>query len=240
MNTNRREQRRWQVPVFPDVESADETGLLFVGGQLSISWLIGAYTQGIFPWPVVAEGMEILAWFAPDPRAIIEFDEFHISKRLRRRLRSGEFQISCDQAYRGVMEACAAPRRDDPDGGTWITRSMVDAYCELHRLGIAHSVEVWKDKQLVGGTYGVSFGGLFAAESMFHRERDASKVALAYLVYQLREQGFGMLDIQQMTDHSLSLGAREISRQDYMTRLESCLELDVQFGDRLLASRESW
>ena len=172
-----------------------------------------------------------MLWWSPDPRAIIPLDGLHVSQRLRRRLRSGEFQVTCDKAFDEVIHGCSGgPGRE---GGTWLTSEMIDAYVSFHSEGYAHSVEVWKDNQLAGGTYGVAVGGLFAAESMFYRARDASKVALAHLVAHLNARGYQLLDVQQWTPHTSSLGAIEISRDEYLSRLEKIVDLPVTFGDKL-------
>jgi len=168
----------------------------------------------------------------------LELDGLHISRRLRRTLRQGRFEVSCDRAFREVMAACATgPGRL---GGTWITPRMIEAYTRLHRLGFAHSVEARRDGRLVGGVYGVSIRGLFAAESKFYRERDASKVALACLVAHLRASGFLLLDLQMVTSHTKRLGAIEISREEYLDRLAGALEQDVTFGERLLVQAEDF
>lgn len=200
-----------------------------VGGQLTPPWLLAAYRRGIFPWPVVDGEREILAWFSPDPRAILELDSLHVSRRLQRRLRSGEFQVSWNRDFAGVISACAAPR--DAHGGTWITPTLAAAYRELHALGHAHSVEVWHDEHLVGGVYGVTLGGFFAGESMFHLRRDASKVALVALVQRLRQRGFALLDVQQPTTHLISLGAITIPRATFLRKLKLALALPVSFAD---------
>lgn len=217
--------------IFPPVDQADEDGLLALGGTLEPEWLLDAYMHGVFPWPFGSDSQP-MAWWSPDPRGILELDGLHISRRLRRTLRQGRFEVSCDRAFREVMVACAVgPGRL---GGTWITRRMIEAYTRLHRLGFAHSVEARLDGRLVGGVYGVSIRGLFAAESKFYRERDASKVALAFLVAHLRARGFLLLDLQMVTSHTQRLGAIEISRREYLDRLARALEQDVAFGDRLL------
>ncbi len=212
---------------FPPIWTADEHGLLTLGGDLSPERILDAYRHGIFPWPLVEEGLEILAWWSPDPRAIFELDQFHVSRRLGRRIRRGEFQITVDANFAGVIAGCAERRRD---GGTWITPSMVRAYQQLHQLGHAHSVEAWQAGELVGGVYGVALGGFFAAESMFHRRRDASKVALAHLVQRLRERGFDLLDIQMWTPHTGRLGAIEIPRREFLRRLERALKHPASFA----------
>jgi leucyl/phenylalanyl-tRNA---protein transferase len=172
-----------------------------------------------------------MLWWSPDPRAILPLDGMYVSRRLQRRLRSGEFRLTCNEAYREVMLACAeGPGRE---GGTWILPEMIDAYCELHRLGHAHSVEAWRDGVLAGGVYGVSIGGLFAAESMFYRVRDASKAALFALTRHLQQRGYELLDVQQSTRHTASLGVIEIPRREYLRRLAAALQLPVSFGQTL-------
>jgi leucyl/phenylalanyl-tRNA--protein transferase len=213
---------------FPPVSAANEMGLLMVGGRLSPEWLLDAYRHGIFPWPLVEGDMELLAWWSPDPRAIIELDGFHVSRRLQRRIHSGQFQVTCDRDFAGVVAGCAQPR--EHNSGTWITPSLARAYQRLHELGHAHSVEVWHAGRLVGGVYGVAIAGLFAGESMFHRMRDASKVALFHLFQHLRARGYTLFDIQQWTPHTGRLGAIEIPRSEYLHRLEQSLKLPVSFG----------
>lgn len=217
------------TPTFPPVSQADEDGLLMFDGELSVPWLLAAYRQGIYPWPIVEQGHQILSWWSPDPRSILELDDFHVSQRLQRRVGSGRYKATFDQAFEDVIRACAAPRRDDT--GTWITRAIVDAYVDLHFAGHAHSVEVWRDDQLVGGLYGVALGGFFAGESMFHRERDGSKLALYYLVQRLRHRGFVLFDVQQPTAHMISMGATEIPRRRFMSRLARAIDLPVTFND---------
>ena len=177
-----------------------------------------AYSHGIFPMADERSG-EVL-WFRPDPRAVIPLDGFHVSRSLARPIRRGAFEIRVDTDFDGVMRGCAERAE-----GTWISERFVKVYGALHRAGAAHSVEAWRDGRLVGGTYGLALGGAFMAESMFHRERGASKVALAALVHRLRERGFILLDVQYLTPHLESLGAVEISRQEYERRLERALAL---------------
>ena len=205
---------RSQPRFFPPVENASSEGLLLVGGKLEPDWLLDAYSHGIFPWPVFGE---TLAWWSPDPRAVIDFDRFHVSRRLMRTCRSGKFEVTSDRDFAGVIHGCATAQRRRR--ATWITRPLMSAYQRLHALGHAHSVEVWHAGQLAGGVYGVSLGALFAAESMFHYVTDASKVALAHLVSHARQRGYHFIDIQQLTPHTASLGAHEISRQEYLARL---------------------
>jgi leucyl/phenylalanyl-tRNA---protein transferase len=210
---------------FPPPTASTYDGLVCIGGRLSPEWLLDAYSHGIFPWPMWED--EPIAWWSPNPRAVIEFDQFHISRRLERTLKSGKFHVTYDRDFNGVIQGCAtAAGRED---GTWLTPSMIAAYCEMHRLGHAHSVEVWEDQQLAGGTYGIAIGGLFAAESMFYRVRDASKVALAHLVAHLRGLGFALLDIQQLTPHTASMGAKDIPRVEYLRRLARALALQTTF-----------
>lgn len=215
-------------PWFPPVRKARSDGLLMLGGELTPTWLLAAYRRGIFPWPIVWGDEEILAWFSPHPRTILEFDRLHVSRRLRRRLRSGQWRITVDRAFAQVIAACAAPR--SPDTGTWITREMEMAYTRLHALGWAHSVEVWDSSQLVGGVYGVAIGGFFAGESMFHRQRDASKAALVALVERLQQWGFTLLDVQQSTPHLVRMGASEIARPQFLRRLREALNLPVRWA----------
>ncbi|MGM0486668.1 MAG: leucyl/phenylalanyl-tRNA--protein transferase [Planctomycetota bacterium] len=222
---------------FPPLSCATEDGLLMIGGKLAPNWVVAAYRQGIFPWPIVDHGYEILAWFSPDPRAVLELNQFHVSRRLARRIRSGRFQVTSDRDFAGVIAGCAAPRA--PFGETWITADMIRAYRELHRQGHAHSVEVWREGTLVGGVYGVSIGAFFAGESMFYRERDASKVAIVFLVGHLKARGFQLFDVQQATAHVVRLGASEISRDNFLGRLHRAVNAPVDFGHGLDLSRIS-
>jgi leucyl/phenylalanyl-tRNA--protein transferase len=217
-------------PRFPPVEHAQADGLLLVGGHLTVPWLLAAYRRGIFPWPVVDWGYEILAWFSPDPRAIIDMEALHVPRRLRRRLRRGEFEVTFDQDFAAVVAGCAAPR--PKGGGTWITPRLAAAYRRLHQAGHAHSVEVWQAHELAGGLYGVALGGFFAGESMFHRRSDASKVAIIALVEHLRRRGFVLFDVQQWSRHLARLGAVQIPRREYLTRLRAALALPASFDDR--------
>ena len=182
-----------------------------------------AYRHGIFPMADERSG-EVL-WFRPDPRAIIPLDGFHVSRSLARTIKRAIFEIRVDTDFEGVMRGCA----DRPEG-TWISERFVEVYAALHRAGKAHSVEAWREGRLVGGIYGVALGGAFMAESMFHRETDASKVALAALVGRLRERRFILLDVQYVTPHLESLGAIEITRREYERRLEQALDLPCRFA----------
>ena len=203
---------------FPDPVFADADGLLAVGGQMTVEWLLNAYYLGIFPW-YLHKGMPY--WYAPEKRMVLFPEEFHCSKSLRRQLRSGRFEVRIDTSFREVMEQCATVRREDQDSGTWIEEPFVEAYCELHRQGFAHSFETYMDGRLVGGLYGVSLSDYFCGESMFHTETDASKVAFARMVDFALLHGFRFIDAQMHTAHLASLGAREIPRADFGALLRS-------------------
>ena len=213
---------------FPPAETVDPEGLVGFGGKLSPEWLLDAYSHGFFPWPVAESGVPV-AWWSPDPRAIIELDQFHASRRLRRTVHSGRFEVTFDQDFPAVIRGCATA--EDRVGETWITPEMIDAYVRLWELGNAHSVEVWQQGRLTGGAYGVAIAGLFAAESKFHEVRDASKVALVHLVEHLRLRGYELLDIQQLTPHTARFGAIEIPRKEYLRRLAEALVLPATFSD---------
>jgi leucyl/phenylalanyl-tRNA--protein transferase len=220
---------------FPPPTSTTAEGLLCVGGRLTPDWLLDAYSHGIFPWPMWDD--EPMVWWSPDPRAIIELDTFHSSRRLVRTIRSGKFTATCDRDFAGVIGGCGTA--NGRAGNTWLTSAMIDAYCRMHALGHAHSIEVWLDNRLVGGTYGIAVGGLFAAESMFYRSRDASKVALAYLIAHLNARAYQLFDIQQWTPHTGRLGAVEISRNEYLRRVARVIDLPVTFGEVLCGDPES-
>jgi leucyl/phenylalanyl-tRNA--protein transferase len=216
-----------QKPHFPPVEAASPDGVLFVGGSLAPDWMLEAYRRGIFPMPIRIDGRRLIAWLSPDPRGVLEFDALHISRRVARRLRRGEFQFTINRAFAEVVEACAAPRGFDDD--CWLTLSMQNAYVTLHQLGHAHSVEVWQDERLVGGLFGVTVGAAFAAESMFYRATDASKAALAYLIQHLRCRDFVLLDVQWTNSHTRRLGARDIPRAEYISRLTRAASRNLSF-----------
>ena len=192
--------------------------------MLSPALLVAAYAEGYFPMGLDDGTIE---WFSPDPRGIMPLDGFHASRRLGRVLRSRRFSVSVDRAFRRVMEACAEGR----DEGTWITREILESYVALHERGVAHSVEVWDGETLAGGLYGVSLGGAFFGESMFHRVTDASKVAMAALIDRLRARGYVLLDTQWLTPFLESLGGIEIPRDEYLARLQSALRVRSGFGD---------
>lgn len=199
-------------PAFPPVERAlrEPEGLIAAGGELGPEWLLAAYRRGIFPW--YSPGEPIL-WWSPDPRLVLLPGEIRITRSLRKTLRQRRFEIRLDTAFAEVMAACAAPR--EPGGGTWITAEMQAAYLRMHELGYAHSVESWSDGRLVGGLYGMALGRAFFGESMFSRESDASKAALAHLARFLEMRDYAVIDCQMTTQHLLSMGAREVSRSDF-------------------------
>ena len=207
---------------FPHPDLAQSDGLLAIDGDLSSATLISAYSQGIFPW---YDNSTPILWWSPDPRAIMELNNLYISKRLARTIRQGKFKTTINRNFRGVMERCAFR----PYEGTWITSDVINAYQNLHAMGYAHSVEAWLDDRLVGGIYGVSIGGLFAGESMFHTETDAGKVALARLVEHLAAKDYELFDLQILNDHTASLGATEIPRNDYLQRLKKAIARPVTF-----------
>lgn len=206
---------------FPPLSAAltDPNGLLAAGGDLSPERLIAAYRRGIFPW--YSAGQPIL-WWSPDPRMVLYVDEFRASRSLTRRVRRREFEVRIDTAFRDVIDSCATMPREG-QRGTWITPEMIDAYCELHRRGVAHSVETFRDGQLCGGLYGMALGRVFFGESMFARETDASKVALVHLVALLRHLAVPLIDCQQETGHLKSFGARPIARAAFAGHLNELI-----------------
>lgn len=204
---------------FPDPSEAEPEGLLAVGGDLSPDRLLLAYENGIFPW--YSEGDPIL-WFSPDPRMVFLPGDFRFSKTLLKTVSSGKFSVRADTDFALVVENCAQVQRKG-QSGTWITEEMKAAYGKLHELGYAHSFETYREGELVGGLYGVSLGGAFFGESMFHLETDASKVALFHLARKCWESGFDFIDSQVPTDHMRTLGGREISRKEFLSTLESSL-----------------
>ncbi|MDQ3185214.1 MAG: leucyl/phenylalanyl-tRNA--protein transferase [Pseudomonadota bacterium] len=220
----------WLTPEspFPPLNSAltKPNGLLAVGGDLSPQRLIEAYRHGIFPW--FNEGEPIL-WWSPDPRMVLFPDELRISRSLRKTLKKKGYEIRVDSAFRQVMQACAELRRES---GTWIHAGMISAYTMLHEMGLAHSVEVWIDGELMGGLYGVAQGRMFFGESMFSRVSDASKIAFVHLVKHLERRGFRMIDCQMKTAHLASLGGREIPRNEFSQKLKEL----VNYSERV----EKW
>lgn len=241
---------------FPPLHTATADGLLAVGGDLSRARLVAAYRNGIFPW--YAPG-EPLLWWSPDPRCVLLPARLKVSRSLARTMRRGEFDFTLDTAFARVVSECAAPRRRPRRGGdgggdnrgerdsnidrdrdsgrihrdhngTWITAAMARAYIDLHRAGLAHSAEVWRGGRLVGGLYGVAMGGAFFGESMFSRQSDASKVALARLVARLQSWGFALIDCQVSSPHLLRLGAETVPRAEFMARLQAALKLPGKPG----------
>jgi leucyl/phenylalanyl-tRNA--protein transferase len=215
---------------FPDPRRADRRGLLAYGGDLEPERLLAAYAQGVFPW----YDEDPILWYSPDPRMVLRSGELHVGRSLRKRIRARPFALSMDRAFREVIRACAEARRPGQPG-TWIGRDMIEAYCRLHDLGFAHSVEAWdRDEagalRLVGGLYGVSLGRAFFGESMFARVGDASKVAFVALVRQLEAWGFDWIDCQVRTEHLARFGATEWRRSRFLSALESTLESETRRG----------
>lgn len=208
-----------QEAEFPNPELANADGLLAVGGQLSIEWLMSAYGQGIFPW---YDDSNPILWWSPNPRLVLYPNEFKLRKSFKRVLKQNRFEIKFDHQFRKVIEECAQIPRSEEEG-TWITTEMLEAYVDLHEYGAAHSLEVYEQNELVGGLYGVSLGKAFFGESMFFKKRDASKVALYYLCQELGKWGFHFIDAQVETDHLLNLGAIKIPRKDFLSKLDVAL-----------------
>jgi len=212
------------VTPFPSVSTAlcEPNGLLMAGGNLSPKRLIAAYRNGVFPW---FEPGEPILWWSPDPRCVIRTADIRITRSLSKTIRNGSFQITENQAYRDVMTRCAAPRTGS--SGTWVSNDMINAYCRLHKMGIAHSVEVWQNDELVGGLYGIRVGSLFVGESMFSSVSNASKVALVYLAQCKKYQ---LIDCQLETAHLTSMGAVTISREHYIELLYELRNADATFN----------
>ena len=210
--------------LFPPPERGPRRGPVAVGGDLRPERLLLAYSMGIFPW----QG-EPLHWHSPDPRMVLLADEVRVSRTLRRTIRRGVFRVTVDQAFTTVMTACATVPRPGQDG-TWITPGMIESYTELHRRGVAHSVEAWQGETLAGGLYGLSLGAAFFGESMFAYEADASKVAFVTLVEQLERWGIPLVDCQVHTPHLESLGAREWPRRDFLAALHAALDRPTRLG----------
>ncbi len=212
--------------IFPDPNLADEQGLLAIGGDLTPERLVLAYANGIFPW--YSNGDPIL-WWSPDPRMILYPADFIMSKSFLQTLRNSNFEVKFDTDFKNVIDKCAKVPRYGEDG-TWITDEMKQAYYSLHKTGLAHSVETYRNNKLVGGLYGISLGRAFFGESMFHIDRDASKVALYYLVEKAKEWKFRFIDAQIETDHLKSLGAISISRVDYLNILKEVIKWPTKRG----------
>lgn len=219
---------RW---ILPAPETADRQGVVGMGADLSVEVLVEAYRNGIFPWP---HDDLPLPWFSPDPRGVIPLDRVHVSRSLRRRLRTCGWTTTVDMAFGAVIDGC----RQRPGEGTWITDDLREGYRALHRLGWAHSIEVWDGATLVGGLHGILVGGVFTGESMFHRVSDASKVALVDLAARLGAAGGNLIDTQLTTDHLVALGACDWSRDDYLALLRRVRDDDVRLSlARLPVSR---
>lgn len=211
---------------FPDPELADDEGLLAVGGELTPEYLIVAYSSGIFPW--FAEGDPIL-WWSPNPRLVLYPKDFKLSKSLAKLVKSNRFELKIDVDFKSVIENCSKIKRPDQEG-SWITDEMIAAYVTLHNLGIAHSFETYFEGNLVGGLYGVSMGKAFFGESMFFKERDASKFAFYHLVGWCKKNDFLFIDAQQPTSHLKSLGAIEIERKNFLDELKEALKYETNQG----------
>lgn len=211
-----------EITAFPAVADAldEPNGLLMAGGSLSPQRLLDAYRKGIFPW--YEEGEPIL-WWSPNPRCVIVPDRIRVTRSMKKTLRGNHFEVTENLAYREVMKLCGAPRANS--SGTWITEEMIDAYCTLNRYGLAQSIEVWMNNQLAGGLYGIALGQVFIGESMFSRERDASKIALIHLA---RSGKYKLIDCQLENPHLLSMGAENISRSDYLLLLDKLGDTDAE------------
>jgi len=218
-------RRRLRVPAPPpflDPRRAGPDGVVGLGAELTPELVLAAYRQGIFP---MADRGRLIGWWSPDPRTILDLDRFHVPRRLARTVRQGRFEVRVDAAFDDVIRACADRSE------TWISERFIAVYGELHRRGRVHSVETWREGRLVGGLYGVSLGGAFMAESMFHLERDASKVAVVGLVERMRARGLVLLDIQYETRATSIFRPVAIPRAEFLGRLEAALVLDASFGD---------
>jgi leucyl/phenylalanyl-tRNA--protein transferase len=207
---------------FPIVVN-DEHGTSLLGGKYTPEAVVGAYCNGIFPWPQ-RPGDQL--WYSSDPRAILPLDNLYVSQRLARTIRSGRFAVSVDGAFAEVMQGCSERGEEN----TWITPELLRCYVELHKRGWAHSFEVWEDGNLVGGLYGLAVGGLYGAESMFHRVSDASKVAMAAMVQHCRSIGVQLIDLQVLTPHTERMGAVEISRERYHELLAEALQIRARWA----------
>jgi len=212
-------------PEFPDPNTAldDPDGLLAVGGNLQPETLLSAYYQGIFPW---YNDRDPILWWSPKTRCVIKPEELHIAKSLKKLISRQSYSVTFNHSFQSVIKACS---RCDTDEDTWINQEMIDAYSELHRLGKAHSVEVWRDQQLIGGAYGISVGAVFCGESMFSTESNASKVALVHLSKYIAGLGFKLIDCQFVTNHLLTMGARSLERHKFLKILNSLRNNNIDF-----------
>lgn len=210
---------------FPPIDQAidEPNGLLAAGGTLSHQRLVSAYRAGIFPW--YSPGEPIL-WWSPDPRCVLVPDQLHISKSMRKRLKKDDYHVTFNRNFSAVIDACSAPRKGED--GTWITNEMKAAYEKLHQQGLAHSVEVYIEGELVGGLYGLSMGKLFFGESMFSKVKDCSKIAFIKMVEQLQKWGYALIDCQVSNDHLFSLGAQEITRDEFQCYLDQYVDSHAQ------------
>lgn len=209
----------------PNRAMRDPNGLLAIGGDLSVERLLRAYSSGIFPW---YNPNEPILWWCPDPRAVLDPAEFHVSHSLEKRIRKHDYAVTLDRAFADVLDGCTASRRGS--NGTWLGTDMKRAYLELREAGHAHSAEVWRDGKLVGGLYGVALGRAFFGESMFSTETDSSKLALYWLCQQLKAWSFEMIDCQIASQHLRTLGAAEISRDRFLSRLRSAQQAASRTG----------
>ena len=206
---------------FPSPDSASEEGLVAVGGEITTVRVLSAYRQGIFPW--YSEDQPVL-WWSPEPRAVLYPDKIKISRSLKKTLRKKNMRVTADQAFGEVNKACAGPRIQSPEGGTWITDEMMVTYTQLHEMGYGHSIEVWLDEKLVGGLYGLALGSAFFGESMYSHAPDASKIALVHLAKYASSTGIEFIDCQLPTEHLSSMGAIDISRNEYLATLKDALQ----------------
>ena len=206
---------------FPSPDSASEEGLVAVGGEITTVRVLSAYRQGIFPW--YSEDQPVL-WWSPEPRAVLYPDKIKISRSLKKTLRKNNMRVTADQAFGKVIKACAGPRIQSPEGGTWITDEMMVTYTQLHEMGYGHSIEVWLDEKLVGGLYGLALGSAFFGESMYSHAPDASKIALVHLAKYASSTGIDFIDCQLPTEHLSSMGAIDISRIEYLASLKDALK----------------
>jgi leucyl/phenylalanyl-tRNA--protein transferase len=202
--------------IFPPVHLANKDGLLAIGGDLSVDRLLLAYKSGIFPW--YNQGEPII-WYSPNPRMVLFPNELKISKSMKQLIRKNEFKVTFNESFEGVISNCKTIERDE-QGGTWITNEMQEAYIKLHKKGVAKSVEVWLNNELVGGLYGIDLGTVFCGESMFSTVSNASKIAFIYLVQKLEKEKYKLIDCQVYNDHLASLGAEEISRETFLSYLK--------------------
>ncbi len=212
--------------IFPPAELAENNGLLAIGGDLSPERLLLAYRSGIFPW--YSEGDPLL-WWSPSPRLVIFPAEFKVPKRLSRLIRQEKYSVTMDLGFRQVITACADTDKRQ-EKGTWITDEMIEAYCQLHDMGYAHSVECRLDDELVGGLYGISLGSIFFGESMFSKQPNSSKIALVHLMNKLQEWNFDLIDCQMKTEHLMQFGAREIPGNEFHDRLAKSISSSIQTG----------